>query len=189
MTTALLRHWLRPTSSHEPASIEPKAATASANDSSTLPLQRSVLSRACHAQDHHTSVSSVASPGLRVRRVIGFPCGWYYFIADDHVDILRRDTHAPSRASGNPSHIDRRPDDDDNQFAIAVGPSAQLQAPRASCAWGSRASEEPATLEAIAGAGAHARSRASRRSRRKAMDCRSRLSYSLLRKVRPAYEG
>jgi hypothetical protein len=71
-------------------------------------------------------------PGLRVRRVIGFPCGWYYFIADDHLDILRRDTHAPSRASGNPSHIDRRPGGDDNPLAIAVGPSAQLQAPRAS---------------------------------------------------------
>ena len=28
-------------------------------------------------------------PGLRVRRVIGFPCGWFYFIADDHVDVVR----------------------------------------------------------------------------------------------------
>jgi len=28
-------------------------------------------------------------PGLRVRRVIGFPCGWFYFIANDHVDVVR----------------------------------------------------------------------------------------------------
>ena len=29
-------------------------------------------------------------PGLRVRRVAGFPCGWFYFVAaDDHVDIVR----------------------------------------------------------------------------------------------------
>ena len=28
-------------------------------------------------------------PGLRVRRIVGFPCGWFYFIAADHVDVVR----------------------------------------------------------------------------------------------------
>lgn len=28
-------------------------------------------------------------PGLRVRRISGFPCGWFYFVAPDHVDIVR----------------------------------------------------------------------------------------------------
>lgn len=28
-------------------------------------------------------------PGLRFRRVTGFPCGWFYFIAADHVDVVR----------------------------------------------------------------------------------------------------
>jgi toxin ParE1/3/4 len=28
-------------------------------------------------------------PGLRFRRIIGFPCGWFYFIAQDHVDVVR----------------------------------------------------------------------------------------------------
>ena len=28
-------------------------------------------------------------PGLRVRRVIGFPCCWFYFVAQDHVDVVR----------------------------------------------------------------------------------------------------
>lgn len=28
-------------------------------------------------------------PGLRVRRVPSFPCGWFYFVADDHVDVVR----------------------------------------------------------------------------------------------------
>lgn len=28
-------------------------------------------------------------PGLRYRRVPGFPCGWLYFIADDGVDVIR----------------------------------------------------------------------------------------------------
>lgn len=28
-------------------------------------------------------------PGLRVRRVLGFPCGWFYFVAEDHVDVVR----------------------------------------------------------------------------------------------------
>ena len=28
-------------------------------------------------------------PGLRVRRVASFPCGWFYFVTDDHVDVVR----------------------------------------------------------------------------------------------------
>lgn len=28
-------------------------------------------------------------PGLRFRRIAGFPCGWFYFIATDHVDVVR----------------------------------------------------------------------------------------------------
>ena len=28
-------------------------------------------------------------PGLRMRRVAGFPCGWYYLIGDKHVDVVR----------------------------------------------------------------------------------------------------
>lgn len=28
-------------------------------------------------------------PGLRVRRVPGFPCGWFYFVAAEHVDVVR----------------------------------------------------------------------------------------------------
>jgi toxin ParE1/3/4 len=28
-------------------------------------------------------------PGLRFRRVVGFPCGWYYFVASDQVDVVR----------------------------------------------------------------------------------------------------
>ena len=28
-------------------------------------------------------------PGLRVCRVIGFPCGWFYFVGDNHVDVVR----------------------------------------------------------------------------------------------------
>lgn len=28
-------------------------------------------------------------PGLRVRRVAGFPCGWFYFVAQDHIDVVR----------------------------------------------------------------------------------------------------
>jgi len=27
--------------------------------------------------------------GLRVRRVLGFPCGWFYFARDDRIDIVR----------------------------------------------------------------------------------------------------
>ena len=28
-------------------------------------------------------------PGLRFRRIIGFPCGWFYFIAPDHLHVVR----------------------------------------------------------------------------------------------------
>ena len=28
-------------------------------------------------------------PGLRVRRIVGFPCSWFYFTAADHVDVVR----------------------------------------------------------------------------------------------------
>ena len=28
-------------------------------------------------------------PGLRVRRVVGFPCSWFYFVTSDHVDVVR----------------------------------------------------------------------------------------------------
>ena len=31
----------------------------------------------------------VEIPGLRYRRVAGFSCGWFYFIADDAVDVVR----------------------------------------------------------------------------------------------------
>lgn len=28
-------------------------------------------------------------PGLRCRRVTGFPCGWFSFITADHIDVVR----------------------------------------------------------------------------------------------------
>lgn len=28
-------------------------------------------------------------PDLRVRRVTGFPVGWFYFVRSDHVDVVR----------------------------------------------------------------------------------------------------
>jgi toxin ParE1/3/4 len=28
-------------------------------------------------------------PGLRSRRVTGFPCGWFYFFAAEHIDVVR----------------------------------------------------------------------------------------------------
>lgn len=28
-------------------------------------------------------------PGLRVRRIVGFPCSWFYFVTTDHVDVVR----------------------------------------------------------------------------------------------------
>ncbi len=28
-------------------------------------------------------------PGLRVWRVTGFPCGWFYFVGEQHADVVR----------------------------------------------------------------------------------------------------
>ncbi|HWM20153.1 MAG TPA: type II toxin-antitoxin system RelE/ParE family toxin [Ilumatobacteraceae bacterium] len=28
-------------------------------------------------------------PGLRMRRVEGFRCGWYYFVRSEHLDVVR----------------------------------------------------------------------------------------------------
>jgi toxin ParE1/3/4 len=28
-------------------------------------------------------------PELRVRRIQGFPCGWFYFVQADHLDVVR----------------------------------------------------------------------------------------------------
>jgi len=28
-------------------------------------------------------------PGLRMRRIIGLPCGWYYLVRPDHLDVVR----------------------------------------------------------------------------------------------------
>ena len=28
-------------------------------------------------------------PGLRFRRIGRFPCGWFYFVTGDHVDVVR----------------------------------------------------------------------------------------------------
>lgn len=28
-------------------------------------------------------------PGLRMRRVAGFPCGWFYFVRNDRLDVVR----------------------------------------------------------------------------------------------------
>ena len=28
-------------------------------------------------------------PGLRVRRIEGFPVGWFYFVRPDHADVVR----------------------------------------------------------------------------------------------------
>ncbi len=28
-------------------------------------------------------------PGLRIRRIVDFPCGWFYFVTQDHVDVVR----------------------------------------------------------------------------------------------------
>ena len=27
--------------------------------------------------------------GLRARRVIGFPCAWFYFVSERHIDVVR----------------------------------------------------------------------------------------------------
>jgi toxin ParE1/3/4 len=28
-------------------------------------------------------------PGLRLRRIVGFPCSWFYFVHVDHFDVVR----------------------------------------------------------------------------------------------------
>jgi plasmid stabilization system protein ParE len=28
-------------------------------------------------------------PGLRIRRITGFPCGWFYFVHADRLDVVR----------------------------------------------------------------------------------------------------
>lgn len=28
-------------------------------------------------------------PGLRFRRILGFPTGWYYFVTSDYIDVVR----------------------------------------------------------------------------------------------------
>lgn len=32
---------------------------------------------------------SCGVPGLRFRRIGRFPCGWFYFVTGDHVDVVR----------------------------------------------------------------------------------------------------
>lgn len=32
---------------------------------------------------------SCGIPGLRAQRVIGFPASWYYFVTDEHADVVR----------------------------------------------------------------------------------------------------
>ena len=29
-------------------------------------------------------------PRLQMRRITGFPCGWYYFVRPDHLDVVRQ---------------------------------------------------------------------------------------------------
>ena len=37
-----------------------------------------------------TAIGSVCDiPGLRSRQVKGFPVRWFYFVADDHLDVVR----------------------------------------------------------------------------------------------------
>ena len=38
-------------------------------------------------------------PGLRSRRVTGFPCGWFYFERVDHVDVVRLLAYAQDLAT------------------------------------------------------------------------------------------
>lgn len=28
-------------------------------------------------------------PGLRARRIVDFPCAWFYFVTEQHVDVVR----------------------------------------------------------------------------------------------------
>ncbi len=38
-------------------------------------------------------------PGLRSIRIVGFPCGWFYFERVDHVDVVRLVAHAQDLAT------------------------------------------------------------------------------------------
>lgn len=38
-------------------------------------------------------------PGLRSRRLAGFPCGWFYFERDDYVDVVRLLSYAQDLAT------------------------------------------------------------------------------------------
>ena len=38
-------------------------------------------------------------PGLRSRRLEGFPCGWFYFERVDHVDVVRLPAYAQDLAT------------------------------------------------------------------------------------------
>ncbi len=38
-------------------------------------------------------------PGLRSARIVGFPCGWFYFERVDHVDVVRLVAHAQDLAT------------------------------------------------------------------------------------------
>lgn len=41
--------------------------------------------------------------GLRVRRIVNFPCGWFYFVRDDRVDVVRLLADAQDIATARPS--------------------------------------------------------------------------------------
>ncbi|MGB5755881.1 MAG: type II toxin-antitoxin system RelE/ParE family toxin [Acidimicrobiales bacterium] len=38
-------------------------------------------------------------PGLRSRRLAGFPCGWFYFERDDYADVVRLLSYAQDLAT------------------------------------------------------------------------------------------
>ena len=38
-------------------------------------------------------------PGLRVLRIAGFPCGWFYFVGTDDIDVVRLLAHAQDLTS------------------------------------------------------------------------------------------
>ena len=72
-----------------PAPTVTKAEISSVNDSSLRPLQRSTRSLKCPGAGSPRLGEICGIDGLRFRRVTGFPCGWFYFVAPDHVDVVR----------------------------------------------------------------------------------------------------
>ena len=40
-------------------------------------------------QDRHASANCAASLACGSVASSSFPCGWFYFVADDHVDVVR----------------------------------------------------------------------------------------------------